>query len=76
MVTAASSYPSRPQTEAVPAEGAVLHQRVAEVPRTPRGAAPAAGLRHLRGRGDRPGPGRLPDPEGARPSAAPARPRR
>lgn len=62
------------QIEAVPAEGEVLHQREPEVPGQPGGAASTPGLRHLRGRGDRPGPGRLPDPEGARPAATPACP--
>lgn len=62
------------QTEAVPAEGEVLHQRVAEVPGRPREAASAAGLRHLRRGGDCSGPGHLPDPEGARSAAIPAHP--
>ncbi|XP_053779148.1 phospholysine phosphohistidine inorganic pyrophosphate phosphatase isoform X2 [Desmodus rotundus] len=64
------------ETEAVGAEGEVLHQRVSEVPQTPGGGASPPGLRHLRERGDLPTPGCLSDPEGARPSATPACPRR
>lgn len=64
------------QTEAVTAEGEVLHQRIAEVPGRPGGAASAPWLRHLRERGDCPRPSRLSDPEGARPAATPACPGR
>ncbi|KAK1333371.1 hypothetical protein QTO34_005754 [Cnephaeus nilssonii] len=53
----------RPQAEALGAEGAVLYQRVAEVPRAPGGRAAPPGLRPLRGRGDRPAPRRLPHPQ-------------
>lgn len=48
MLTAPSTCHSHLQTEAVPAKGEVLHQRVTEVPGQTGGAASAAGLRHLR----------------------------